>query len=158
MWDLRGLSELHPHKKSTSSVSFKCGLLDKHISPFARAMNLKHPVITGLFSVLERGAPCEMVSCQSATAVKLCDLTLVSKCQRAKTGSGLIWESCLPQPPPRTPTDQITHRSSSACQLVMGREKGIKGNYTMPFPFTQYPDSHSWLIQPPRVPRALFPL
>lgn len=139
MWDLRGLSEFHLHKKVNIKYFFKCGLLDKHISPFARPMNLKHPVITGLFSLSELEAPCEMVSCQSATAIKLCVLMLVSKRQRTKTGSGLIWESCLPQPPPHTPTDQLTHTSYSACQLFMGRGKGDERKLRYAFPFHSIP-------------------
>lgn len=160
MWDLRGLSEFHPHQKSTSSF-FKCGLLDKHISPFARPMNLKHPVITGLFSLSELEAPCEMVSCQSATAVKLCVLTLVSKCQWTKTGSGLIWESCLPQPPPRTPTDQLTHTSYSACQPFRGTAEGDERKLRYAFPFHSIPrfpyvtdqpaSEHQEFCSPPRL-------
>lgn len=124
-----------PTQKVNIKYFFKCGLLDKHISPFARPMNLKHPVITGLFSLLELEAPCEMVSCQSATAIKLCVLMLVSKCQRTKTGSRLIWESCLPQPPPHTPTDQLTHTSYSACQSFMDRGKRDERKVRYAFPF-----------------------
>lgn len=128
-----------PTQKVNIKSLFKCGLLDIHISPFARPMNLKHPVITGLFSFSELESPCEMVSCQSATAIKLCVLTLVSNCQRTKTGSGLIWESCLPQPPQCTPADPLTHMSYSACQPFMGMGEGHERKLRNAFPFHSIP-------------------
>lgn len=144
MWALRGLSECHPHTKIYIKYFFKCGLLDKHISPFARPMNLKHPVITGLFSLSELEVPCEIVSCQSATAIKLHVLTSVSKCQRTTTGSRLIWESCLPSPPPRTPTDQLTQASYSACQLLIDKGRGDEEKPRQAFPFRSIPRSPCW--------------
>lgn len=102
-------------------------------------MNLKHPVITGLFSLSELEAPCEMVSCQSATAIKLHVLTLVSKWQRTKTGSGLIWESCLPPPPPRAPTDPLPRRAFCLSTVQRSGETGMKRNDDTLFPFTQCP-------------------